>query len=499
MRVIIQDTYDDTCAWAAAYIKHRIVSSKARKFVLGLPTGSTPVGIYRKLVEFHQKGELSFADVITFNMDEYVGLGADDHRSYAHFMHTNFFSKIDIKPSNIHLLDGKASDLTRECREYEAAITAAGGIDLFLCGLGQDGHIAFNEPGSSLSSRTRVKTLCEDTLLANARFFELLSDVPRQALTVGVQTIMEAAEVVVVATGDKKAVALKQCIEGGVTSACTCSAIQLHSAGVVVCDEEAVSELTVKTANYFRNLHQSIDLQGNPIVDVIWTDIKETDRVMITSPHPDDDVIGVGGSMQLLPNPANVSVVYMTNGDGGLEHGGLPGTRLKEAWASLCVLGLGREAVVDGNMPFYSSNDRTASSKDEHRFEEILQAQDPHHLFVCADEDPHGTHRTCYEIIRRATKNKALKCVWLYTGAWGDIRDLKCSGTVVPSYIPRDQYGRKQLAIKMHMSQEPPVVSGGDDRSFVDRALHYNTCRTEPGRFVEYLKVVKGNTVPALL
>jgi glucosamine-6-phosphate deaminase len=183
-------------------------------------------------------------------MDEYVGLPQSHPESYHSFMFKNFFSHIDINPSNVNILDGNAEDLVKECLEYEARIRAVGGIELFLGGVGGDGHIAFNEPGSSLASRTRIKSLAYDTRIANARFFGGDIDaVPRMALTVGVQTIMDAKEVVIIATGANKALAVQQAVEGGVSHLCTLSCLQLHACGMVVVDEDATLELKVKTVN----------------------------------------------------------------------------------------------------------------------------------------------------------------------------------------------------------------------------------------------------------
>ena len=200
MRLVILDNYDAVSVWAAKYIRNKIRAfnpSQERYFVLGLPTGSTPLGTYKKLIEFHKKGKLSFKYVKTFNMDEYVNLERDHPESYHSFMWNNFFKHVDIDPGNAHILDGNATDLVAECNKFEQKIKDAGGVHLFVGGIGPDGHIAFNEPGSSLVSRTRVKTLAQDTILANARFFDNdLSRVPRQALTVGVGTVMDAEEVI---------------------------------------------------------------------------------------------------------------------------------------------------------------------------------------------------------------------------------------------------------------------------------------------------------------
>lgn len=213
-------------------------------FVLGLPTGSSSLPIYRLLVSAYKENMVSFRNVVTFNMDEYVTLDDQHPGSYHSFMHTNFFRHIDIIPANVNILDGNAADLEAECKHYEARIKAAGGVDLFLGGVGRDGHIAFNEPGSSLVSRTHVETLAYDTVVANARFFGGdPAAVPTRGLTVGVQTIMDAREVVIVATGVHKSLAVQRAIEGGVSQMCTLSCLQLHASTVLVLDEDASLEL----------------------------------------------------------------------------------------------------------------------------------------------------------------------------------------------------------------------------------------------------------------
>ncbi|XP_062942104.1 glucosamine-6-phosphate isomerase 1 isoform X3 [Cynocephalus volans] len=198
MKLIILDHYFQASEWAAKYIRNRIIQFNPgpdKYFTLGLPTGSTPLGCYKKLIEYYKNGDLSFKYVKTFNMDEYVGLPRDHPESYHSFMWNNFFKHIDIHPDNTHILNGNAADLQAECDAFEKKIKAAGGIELFVGGIGPDGHIAFNEPGSSLVSRTRVKTLAMDTILANARFFDGdLTKVPTMALTVGVGTVMDARE-----------------------------------------------------------------------------------------------------------------------------------------------------------------------------------------------------------------------------------------------------------------------------------------------------------------
>lgn len=258
MRVIIQPNYDLVSKWVASYVTRKIrdfAPAAQKPFVLGLPTGSSPVGTYKELVAMHKKGQVSFKHVVTFNMDEYIGIPEDHPESYHSFMWNNFFKHIDIEKGNVNILNGNATDLEKECAQYEEKIKKAGGIQLFLGGIGPDGHIAFNEPGSSLSSRTRIKTLTYDTIVANARFFDNdITKVPKTALTVGVATVLDAREVLIIITGYKKARALAACVESGVNHMWTVSALQLHPHGIIVCDDEATLELRVGTVKYFKDI-----------------------------------------------------------------------------------------------------------------------------------------------------------------------------------------------------------------------------------------------------
>ncbi|NLH41353.1 MAG: glucosamine-6-phosphate deaminase [Planctomycetes bacterium] len=258
MRVIIEPSYEKVSQWAANYVARKIrdfAPAIDRPFVLGLPTGSSPIGMYRELAAMNKAAKVSFEHVITFNMDEYVGLPQEHSESYHSFMWRNFFGHIDIPKRNVNILDGNAPDLAAECAEYEARIRQVGGIHLFVGGIGADGHIAFNEPGSSLTSRTRVVRLTPDTRVANARFFDNdPKKVPETALSVGVGTVMDAQEVLIIVNGSNKARALRHAIEEGVNHMWTISALQMHPNGVIVCDEDATLELRVGTARYFKDV-----------------------------------------------------------------------------------------------------------------------------------------------------------------------------------------------------------------------------------------------------
>lgn len=260
MRLIIQPNYDEMSRWVADYVVERINKAnptRENSFVLGLPTGSSPLGMYKNLIQHYKNGNVSFKNVVTFNMDEYIGLPEDHEQSYHTFMWTNFFSHIDIPKENVNMLNGNAEDIQAECEAYEEKMKAVGGVDIFLGGIGPDGHIAFNEPGSSLSSRTRVKTLTSDTIAANSRFFGGdKSKVPTTSVTVGVGTVLDAKEVIILVNGLGKARALYHAVEGSINQMWTISALQLHPKGIIVCDEDATAELKVGTYKYFKDIEK---------------------------------------------------------------------------------------------------------------------------------------------------------------------------------------------------------------------------------------------------
>lgn len=260
MRLIIKSDYEEMSSLAADLIVDRITAAnptQEKPFVLGLPTGSTPEGMYSCLVKAYKEGRVSFKNVVTFNMDEYVGIPENHPESYHSFMYRNLFNHIDCPASNINILNGNASDLEAECRRYEEKISSYGGVDLFVGGIGPDGHIAFNEPYSSFKSKTRIKTLTQDTRLANARFFGNNPQlVPEKALTVGIATVLNAKEVMILANGHAKARALKEAVEGAVSQAWPISALQTHPRALIVCDEVATVELKVGTYRYFKDIEK---------------------------------------------------------------------------------------------------------------------------------------------------------------------------------------------------------------------------------------------------
>jgi len=253
MRLII--TKKNIGYWAANYIAKKINLQNNQKFVLGLPTGSSAVDMYKRLVEFYISSKLSFKNITTFNMDEYIGLNKSHPQSYWSFMNEHLFKHIDINPNNINIPNGNAENIKQECIDYENKIIQSGGIDLFVGGVGENGHIAFNEPYSSLSSKTRDKELNMNTIIANSRFFNNnINEVPKSAITVGIETLLQSKEVMILVSGAKKALALQQCIEGGVSHLWPISVLQFHKKAIIVADIEACGELKLKTVNYFQDL-----------------------------------------------------------------------------------------------------------------------------------------------------------------------------------------------------------------------------------------------------
>lgn len=241
MLLILRKTYDDLSQEAARLVADRL--RRKPNLVLGLATGSTPLGLYKALIEKHRTEGLDFSKATTFNLDEYIGLPPSHDQSYHHFMQRSFFEHVNLDPRYTHVPDGMANDIEAQCEWYEQRIREFGGIDLQILGIGANGHIAFNEPGSSLGSRTRIKTLTERTVNDNARFFDSMDEVPRYAITMGIGTIMEARELLILASGESKADAVKAAVEGPITAMCPASICQMHRRAYFIIDEAARSKL----------------------------------------------------------------------------------------------------------------------------------------------------------------------------------------------------------------------------------------------------------------
>lgn len=244
LRLIVADDYDDMSRKAASIVAEEV--RKNKKLVLGLATGSTPFGLYRELIRMHKEEGLDFSQVKTFNLDEYVGLAPTHDQSYNYFMFHNFFNHINIDKKDVHIPDGKSKDPEAFCRDYERMIDEAGGIGLQILGIGSNGHIAFNEPGSPADSKTRVVTLSAQTIKDNARFFRDQNEVPKKAISMGIGTIMKARMIILLASGKNKADAIAKTLEGPPTVNVPASLLQKHKDAIIIADKEAASKLTGK-------------------------------------------------------------------------------------------------------------------------------------------------------------------------------------------------------------------------------------------------------------
>jgi glucosamine-6-phosphate deaminase len=258
MRVIVTKDYDEMSRKAAKIIAEQV--KRKPSSILGLATGSTPLGTYKELIRMHREEGLDFSKIVTFNLDEYYGLAPNHPQSYHYFMFENFFNHININSKNVHIPDGLAKDVKAFCEKYEEEIKKAGGIDLQILGIGRDGHIAFNEPGAPLMGRTTLIALAEETIRDNARFFKSEEEVPRLAITMGCGTIMEARKIILLANGEGKADAIAATVEGPITSQITASILQMHSNTIVIVDEAAASKL--KRKDYYMHVNKLLEEKG---------------------------------------------------------------------------------------------------------------------------------------------------------------------------------------------------------------------------------------------
>jgi glucosamine-6-phosphate deaminase len=487
---------NDVALHCANYIVYRINKHQQKNpekpFVLGLPTGSTPLPIYCLLIQLYLAGKVSFNNVITFNMDEYYPMKKTSEDSYYHFMWSNFFSHIDIKPENVHFLDGEAQDVDAECQRYEEMIKN-NPIDLFLGGIGSNGHLAFNEPGSDFGSKTRLVTLNNETLSANSRFFKVPMSVPTQALTIGLGTLMTATEIIIVATGETKAHAINKFINPEFIQPrieLPVSVLYFHPNVYVYIDDDAASMLQPEQRSKFLVNYANCDVTGAKIVQKFMKVIKSTDKVMFTSPHPDDDVLGCGGVMHLLSRRLNstsqVSIVYMTNGTGGLRDGEKSTTlRIQEAQNAVGYLGY-EHPVIDSTMPFYTKPERNVTTDDVVKMTELLEKINPNHIFVCCDPDPKGTHIKCLNILKSCKMPKSVKYIWLYKSAWESFgNDFNMEVLIADPVM-----NKKKEAIMAHKSQHQLIVNDGTTTGLQSIIDSYTYSEMYPGYYTEKFKIV---------
>ncbi|MGB3545070.1 glucosamine-6-phosphate deaminase [Rubrivirga sp.] len=582
MPVLIFETPAEIARQAARQVRTLIEAKAAAgdPAVLGLPTGSTPIGIYQELVRMHRDEGLSFKNVITFNLDEYLPMDPSSIQSYHRFMYENLFDHIDIPRENVHIPRGDLpdEDVDAHAAEYERQIGLAGGIDLMLLGIGRSGHVGFNEPGATPADRTRRVVLDEITRKDAASDFFEEKYVPREAITMGTGTILDARELILIATGEHKAPVIRRAIEGEQTSQVPATYLQDHKNAVVYLDKAAASELTrIKTPFLVRRVDWTEDAAKKAVIwlsrevgkailrldagdfhrhglhDLVRTmggvddlclrvfeDLRQRvvypnklpqgEKVIVFSPHPDDDVISMGGMLHaLVENGNDVTVAYMTNGSVAVFDEDVrrhlqfaemtrdvlaPGAgdavtervnalmstleakqpaevdapeiqtikasiRYTEAIAAIEVMGLGAENARFLDMPFYQTGlvrKNPIGDADVEIVSDLLDELKATHIYVAGDlSDPHGTHRMCYAAISRALEGRENgPLVWLYRGAWQEW-EIDQADVFLP--LSKAELELKIEAIYKHESQKDRALFPGayDDREFWQRARDRNT------------------------
>ena len=589
---VILDSSAEGSIVIANYIANLVLEKqrKNEKCVLGLATGSSPLSIYKELIRMHKEDGLSFHNVITFNLDEYYPISKDSNQSYYYFMHDNLFDSIDIKPENINIPNGEIDqkNLRSHCISYEKKIKKLGGIDLQILGIGRTGHIGFNEPGSHLNSQTRTITLHHLTRFDASSSFNGIENVPRKAITMGINTILDAKKIILMAWGSYKAEIIQKAVEGEISDNIPTTYLQNHKNTTLILDNEAASELTrIKSPWLVNNLDwnnenrfkaiawlckktkKSIlkltdeDYNQNGMSDLLaqygssydlniemfnrlqhtitgWPGGKPNaedsnrperkepskKRVIIFSPHPDDDVISMGGTFDRLVSQGHeVHVAYQTSGNIAVSdqdalkfievNSDIMGAdqsktvsdlknaiqsintrkpapksicdlkasiRKRESLAATRYIGIPDSQVHFMNLSFYETGTikkNPYSKKDIDETISLIESIKPHQIFAAGDlSDPHGTHRVCLNIIFESLKLLKPKefmndCwVWLYRGAWHewDIHEIEMAVPMSP-----DQVLRKRKAIFYHQSQKDGVMfKGEDNREFWVRAEERN-------------------------
>ena len=589
---VILDSSAEGSIVIANYIANLVLEKqrKNEKCVLGLATGSSPLSIYKELIRMHKEDGLSFHNVITFNLDEYYPISKDSNQSYYYFMHDNLFDSIDIKPENINIPNGEIDqkNLRSHCISYEKKIKKLGGIDLQILGIGRTGHIGFNEPGSHLNSQTRTITLHHLTRFDASSSFNGIENVPRKAITMGINTILDAKKIILMAWGSYKAEIIQKAVEGEISDNIPTTYLQNHKNTTLILDNEAASKLTrIKSPWLVNNLDwnnenrfkaiawlckktkKSIlkltdeDYNQNGMSDLLaqygssydlniemfnrlqhtitgWPGGKPNaedsnrperkepskKRVIIFSPHPDDDVISMGGTFDRLVSQGHeVHVAYQTSGNIAVSdqdalkfievNSDIMGAdqsktvsdlknaiqsintrkpapksicdlkasiRKRESLAATRYIGIPDSQVHFMNLSFYETGTikkNPYSKKDIDETISLIESIKPHQIFAAGDlSDPHGTHRVCLNIIFESLKLLKPKefmndCwVWLYRGAWHewDIHEIEMAVPMSP-----DQVLRKRKAIFYHQSQKDGVMfKGEDNREFWVRAEERN-------------------------
>ena len=577
---VVVAEYEEIAWIVARRIKEVIVQKRAegKHAVLGLATGSTPIGIYRELITMHKEEGLDFSDVVTFNLDEYYPMRPDSIHSYNRFMWENLFDHINVKPENVHIPQGDVprENLTESTHQYEAAIKAAGGIDLQILGIGKTGHIGFNEPGSGIESRTRAIALDTITRRDAAADFFGEDNVPTEAITMGVATIMDAREVALIATGEHKSAIIKRAVEGDPQPDVAATYLQLHKNAVFYVDYAAAAELTrirtpwiVGEVSWTKELeiaaviwlsgvtHKSIlkldslDYRENhlssllaryqeagplngEVFNALISKVRGKSKlpagksIIVFSPHPDDDVISMGGMLNKLhQNHNDIVVAYQTSGNIAVfDHEvrryvdflrrfdrdfathdkttrdlldkvekfletkmpgqvDIPevqtikkGIREAEAVSGIETFGMSRDQARFLNLPFYQTGKTRKDpigAEDVAKTLALIEERKPSHVFVAGDlSDPHGTHRMCLETVQGALTQYSGEQpeIWYYRGAWQEW-DVGEADVLVP--LSEDELRCKIQAIFKHQSQKDRApFPGQDDREFWQRVEERN-------------------------
>jgi glucosamine-6-phosphate deaminase len=579
--VVIVEDYGEIARLIARRIAELIRSRSAegREVVLGLATGSTPIGVYRELIRMHREEGLSFAHVVSFNLDEYYPMPAESIHSYHRYMWENLFDQIDIRPENVHIPPGDVprDDVESACAAYEAAIVAAGGIDFQILGIGKTGHIGFNEPGSGLGSRTRLVALDTVTRRDAAADFFGEDSVPTEAITMGVASILEAREIALIATGEHKAAIVRRAVEGEMDPDVAATYLQPHPNATFFLDRAAAADLTrIRTPWVVGEVQWTRELEiqaviwlsqttGKSILKLDALDYRENrlssllarygsagplngevfntllskirgksrlpagQRIIIFSPHPDDDVISAGGILNKLHQNGNeILVAYQTSGniavfdhevrryldfirrfdrDFAVEGGGIPqlldkverflaekepgqvdipevltlkkSIREAEAVSGIQTFGMKREQACFLNLPFYQTGKvrkEEIGPRDVQIVLDLLEERRPDYVFVAGDlSDPHGTHRMCLEAVEAALARYSGEQpeVWYYRGAWQEWSVAEAD-VIVP--MSEQELRQKILAIYKHQSQKDKApFPGQDEREFWQRVEERNT------------------------
>jgi len=443
MQVVITKDYHEMSKKAADIVSNLIQSKP--DCVLCLPTGDTPSAFYRVLVDAAKKGVINFSDVKTFNLDEYVGLSRTDKSSYAFYMLSKLFSPAKLPVENTNIPDGMAKNLNAECRSYEDRIDAVGGVDLAVLGIGTNGHIGFNEPGTPFSSKCHVTNLTDDTIQANVRHFADLSDMPTKAITMGIDTIFRSKKIILFATGPKKADAICRLVNGEVTPDFPASILQTHDDFTLIIDEAAASEL-IKSG--YR------DQKTSDFTIYFGDSLPRDKRIVVISPHPDDSAIGAGGTMSLLTEHNDITTFVMASGHRAnmpdLNKAERIRKRREEAQSEADVLGVECQFL---NLGFYNSD--AVSDKDVDKVYSKLLKIKPDIVFMTTASDPHPTHQMSTEIAARSVKryvkeSKSTVELWNYESPWGLFQPGSFNALV---QLPPKAVRKKIKAVRQHVSQ----------------------------------------------